>query len=102
MLNHTQTLLDKDDFGDAVNVKKASDPEVWREQYEVCLQYRFLQYRLCHWLQLAASLHGICMPNIPCLCLMYNTDVLSKPHMHVGCNKQAARCFPVQAATHHV
>lgn len=40
LLNHTQTLLDKDEFGDAVSVEKASDPEVWREQYEVCLQYR--------------------------------------------------------------
>lgn len=36
----TQTLLDKDDFADAVNVETAIDPEVWREQYEVCLQYK--------------------------------------------------------------
>ena len=40
VLNHTQTLLDKDDCGDAVTVEKASNPEVWREEYEVCLQHK--------------------------------------------------------------
>ncbi len=40
LLSVTQTLLDKDDFGDAVSVEKGSDPEVWLKQYEVCLQYK--------------------------------------------------------------
>lgn len=30
-----QTLLDKDELDDAVNVEKSSDPEIWRQQYEV-------------------------------------------------------------------
>lgn len=29
------TLLDKDELDDAVNVEKSSDPEIWRQQYEV-------------------------------------------------------------------
>ena len=65
MLNVTQTLLDKDDFGDAVSIEKDTDPEVWRKQYEVCLQYKH-----SHWILSAGSLHGIYVPNLPCWCLM--------------------------------
>ncbi|DBA86466.1 TPA: hypothetical protein ACH3X2_005449 [Trebouxia sp. C0005] len=44
------TLLDKDDFADAVNVETAIDPEVWREQYEAATNRRrgVSQYKQPH------------------------------------------------------